>query len=300
MANDQEIYEKHEVVYHYTTASGLKGILKHQTLWATHFQFLNDFKEIEQMRLPLIDAITPVAKEVILNKFRNSLKAKRKIRELGGVNKTAILESKNIINTFYQTAFVGEENDPPIFEPYITSFCSHGDDDKYIQENGLLSQWRSYGDSAGYAVVFDTEKLCDLIGEELSRYQYTLGTFSDVVYDDGSRTFYDEFNNLIGIFEELISRFLQGEDPMMGEAIEPFINAVTRFKHQGFKEEREVRIVTSPMTKELSNFFELETGKESRPFKRTKIKKVKFRNVGSVKKPYIELFNFSRQEPLTY
>lgn len=78
MAENQQIYEKHKVLYHYTTASGLKGILDRHTLWATHYKLLNDTSEIEHMKRAPIERVIPVSKEVILEYFRSSLTAKKK------------------------------------------------------------------------------------------------------------------------------------------------------------------------------------------------------------------------------
>ncbi len=40
---------KEDVIYHYTTEEGLRGILESQCLWATHFQYLNDTEEIQHI-----------------------------------------------------------------------------------------------------------------------------------------------------------------------------------------------------------------------------------------------------------
>jgi hypothetical protein len=34
-----------EFLYHYTTENGLDGILKSDSIWATHYRFLNDLSE---------------------------------------------------------------------------------------------------------------------------------------------------------------------------------------------------------------------------------------------------------------
>jgi hypothetical protein len=50
-----DIWEEHDVVYHYTTQSGLKGMLESQTFHATYFAFLNDSQEIYQIRPRLVE-----------------------------------------------------------------------------------------------------------------------------------------------------------------------------------------------------------------------------------------------------
>lgn len=52
-----EIAKKHPYLYHYTTLEGLKGILETQTLWATHFEFLNDSSELSTFKDILSNAL---------------------------------------------------------------------------------------------------------------------------------------------------------------------------------------------------------------------------------------------------
>jgi len=46
-----------ELLYHYTTASGLLGILEKKALWATDVGYLNDYMEVELSIDELIDAL---------------------------------------------------------------------------------------------------------------------------------------------------------------------------------------------------------------------------------------------------
>jgi hypothetical protein len=42
----QKTSEVHKYLYHYTDVAGVCGILQNQSLWATHYQNLNDESEI--------------------------------------------------------------------------------------------------------------------------------------------------------------------------------------------------------------------------------------------------------------
>ena len=42
--------EEHPELFHYTSAADLQGLLRSQTLWATHAEYLNDAAEIESVR----------------------------------------------------------------------------------------------------------------------------------------------------------------------------------------------------------------------------------------------------------
>ena len=51
----KSIVEEHSELFHYTGAAGLAGIIQSQTLWATHYEYLNDSEEIKyfhKTRLP--------------------------------------------------------------------------------------------------------------------------------------------------------------------------------------------------------------------------------------------------------
>ena len=60
MPKISEVYKK---LYHYTTWDGLLGILQTQTLWATHYKFLNDFSEFAMMREKFIEHLFPIVRE---------------------------------------------------------------------------------------------------------------------------------------------------------------------------------------------------------------------------------------------
>src|ERR1700723_3779531 len=53
------IAEEHPELFHYTSAGGLEGILKTQTLWATNALFLNDRWEITAFEMLLPELLGP-------------------------------------------------------------------------------------------------------------------------------------------------------------------------------------------------------------------------------------------------
>src|SRR4051794_188276 len=53
-----------EILYHYTTAAGLIGIVQSQTLWATNAEFLNDAQELLCGRPQVRDALLKQADEL--------------------------------------------------------------------------------------------------------------------------------------------------------------------------------------------------------------------------------------------
>src|SRR5262249_37150111 len=60
----------------------------------------------------------------------------------------------------------------PILENEIIeiNFCLHTEENTI--KHGLLSQWRGYAGSAGFAIEFDEPELCELIRVENDTYAY--------------------------------------------------------------------------------------------------------------------------------
>ncbi len=62
-----KVSEENKRLYHYTTWDGLVGILKNQSLWATHYKFLNDYSETLLLKDKLIELTRPI----IHQEYRN-------------------------------------------------------------------------------------------------------------------------------------------------------------------------------------------------------------------------------------
>lgn len=112
------------VLYHYTNAEGLKGIVENGELWATSAYYLNDSAEI-LYGYRLLD----LALEKWLKRAAppESSISRGLAESLHGCFSHDALE-RNVIT--------------PI---YLTCFC---------EEGNLLSQWRAYGSSGGYSIGF--------------------------------------------------------------------------------------------------------------------------------------------------
>jgi Protein of unknown function (DUF2971) len=129
-----------EILYHYTTAAGLHGILRDQELWATNVLYMNDSAE-------LTDAVSI---------FRNVLD-----RERQGKDETQGLW---LVLTLLDTNLGSLPMDY-----FVTCFCE-GDD--------LLSQWRAYGPQGGYCLGFRSQDLAIRAGAlecRLSKVNYDQG-----------------------------------------------------------------------------------------------------------------------------
>ena len=111
------------VLYHYTTAQGLLGILESGCIWATNSRFLNDPTEIEYA----IRLFRAVAED-----------------EFAKYDPSRVRTFREWV-TFWLNYYEKEA------KVYVACFCEKGD---------LLSQWRGYGASGGgYAIGVATGHL---------------------------------------------------------------------------------------------------------------------------------------------
>lgn len=101
-----------DLLFHYTSAGGLLGILESARLWATNYRFLNDSSEIAYG----VDLFEALVKERLVDQKEPIL-----VEFLGRALHTA-------------NAFDG------MFDCYIACFCERDD---------LLNQWRAYAGSGG-------------------------------------------------------------------------------------------------------------------------------------------------------
>jgi hypothetical protein len=142
-----------EILYHYTDANGLKGILESAALWATDVRFLNDPSEFRYGG-GLVDSMLQT-----LGNF-----------DVGDDSHRAFYSG--CIEAF-SSASSGDGQ-----QLYTTSFCEQGN---------LLSQWRAYGArGGGYAVGFHTGWIKAAISgwryAELGRVEYDSRQQENVIF----------------------------------------------------------------------------------------------------------------------
>jgi hypothetical protein len=254
---DAKLLAEHPELHHYTKYAGLKGIIETNALRATHYRKLNDTMEINLLRQPLAEALGLRFTDV-LRRRRSEWEIARAIEETGGLEVAARLAAEGLVNSFYQVSF--ERRDSFSFaEPYITSFCTHAGW-PYERENGLLSQWRGYGGAGGYCLVFDTAKLAARLGGEFDAHYYVHISLAQVIYADGDAKVEDLFPVLLKRNEEFLDVVLDRGDGLLNlqDGFGPFIAGVTSYKHQGFREECEIRAVTIPASQEIAGQVQAE------------------------------------------
>jgi hypothetical protein len=241
----QKVSEAYDFLYHYTTAAGLCGIVKDQQLWATHMAYLNDAEErigFFSRRLPaLLEEPIRSAFEQLAKDAQNA----RLIDERGGIEHAT--ESEVAMLTELLRQHTVEFDDA-----YITAFC--GPPPNQEPHDGLLSQWRAYGTDGGYAIVFRTQSLEELLIAEGKVYPYHFLGWGDVDYYN-SRTGRTDVHPEAGEAELFVQSAIK-ELVTTGKKVSvDLYQQVTllscRHKHSGFREEAEVRIMAIPITERV-------------------------------------------------
>lgn len=200
---------KHSVVYHYTTAAGLLGILDSRTLWASSFQALNDTSEIRY-------GVTRIQESLTRFTLDHDLKAHGLLDELVKALEDDVLQR----------------------ELFVLS-ASHNADS--------LGLWRNYSDG-GYAIGLATEFLGQVTTSPLDgapasipniRFSGMAQGWQDVLYDT------TEQDALVhATFSHLLNGALR--EPTGSISINAarlsLAMLACRLKHPAFADEAEVRV----------------------------------------------------------
>jgi len=145
--------------------------------------------------------------------------------------------------------------------PYVFSMCVPLDE--RVRNNGLLSQWRGYGRDGGYAIVFDPADFEELLAQEAAEFAYQYLSLGDVFYygESSDQPAMEEVREAESTIESVAEKMFgpQGNPEVVSEMYVPVTMLSTLFKHWGFAEEREVRVVAIPLhhdsTEEASEAF---------------------------------------------
>jgi hypothetical protein len=271
--------EAHPELLHYTSVAGLLGILQSDSLRATHSAFLNDSTEI-------------------------SLFFEKRLARILEAGIRAELAADPDLPVRHQFASTPEEADAVVSryacdmadairtttqrfnEPYIACFSAPAND--RVRTDGLLSQWRGYGKDGGYALVFDTKRLEELLRTEASSVWYQHAQWGDVHYhqdDNDLETAEPEIHQAEDALRAAIGSFIRNPESSeeLEATFEPVATLSCLYKHWGFHEEREVRIVAIPPNEEL-----IQQGRGAGEVRPVRARKMFIR--GGTPVPYLDLF----------
>lgn len=280
---DEAFFQSHPKLFHYTSVDAFRNILKTQTLWASHYKTLNDKSELTHFENFISDGIGKILPELK--------------RHFPGNYLTTDNEEikRELVRILYSDPVI-QRNWRKHFDPYITSFCTHEYPDQgemnYVRENGLLSQWISYGGTAGCMIVFDTRKINALLNQESEEYLINTDIFK-VVYMKNTDVKIDEFPEFYNILLKMCKSTIKQD--IDKETFRRFlyesVNIKERLKHVAFSAENEVRM-------SVSLFNDNKTIREIDP-DGTKIQKeVCYRMKGNIPVPYITLFGAPKKLPI--
>jgi hypothetical protein len=234
-------------LFHYTTASGLIGIIQSKTLWATHAKFLNDTAECQLLSALLTPQVETEFLDIVprltdVGAFRPEI-----MQTLGSQLTT---EAERVTSAILETI----ERVSPI---HVTSFCRHQVAAPEC-DHGLLSQWRGYA-AGGFAIEFDESMLDDLIDVESTTFSYQGMISRKVEYENHKDA--AELSQFKGIGAAFLKVAIKDAAPNLSERpevlnilgkselssyIRAFMNALPFLKSARFKEENEYRVVALP------------------------------------------------------
>jgi hypothetical protein len=263
-------------VYHYTDTNGLFGILSSRALFASDHRYLNDSSEgtvIEDLIIPILESeIAEITPKLIAKRW-----LKPEFYDRHGIS-GHLLQARLQYKAFVRAT----QNVSPFF---VLSFCRH-DECSETSRHGLLSQWRGYAGSGGFAIEFDEKLLDGLLVAEHAAFAYAMTKSDEVLYEKFDRLFDPQvYSGVAGemiwsIFDhvKIDASELTGRKDL-DQTVLSFATTAPFLKHWGFREEREYRIVTACIRP-----TKIPEG-ERRP-----AKQIKFRQRNSLVVPYIELF----------
>jgi Protein of unknown function (DUF2971) len=200
-------------LFHYTGAAAIRGILQSRRLWASGAQYMNDWMEVVY------------GYDIIMTGLRE-LVEKRKLAE----------RSRAVFGDVLQLM---ESPDSPFIDAYFVAFCEKGN---------LLSQWRAYAGTQGFAIEFDPLAIKGKLTLTTTAPARNL-RLAKVEYDPKKQA--KNFRELIDELSETIEATdLPRED---GKAtLVEFTRTVlsswaATVKHPGFEEEQEWRVIFQPL-----------------------------------------------------
>jgi hypothetical protein len=198
---------------HYTSAATACLILKNSEIWMRQSSAMNDFREIEFGQTCIRQAWQKHRHQLNLVFDRIDARLAPRLWEW-------LCSWEQRIRT----------------ETYLTCVSEHRSREN---DHGRLSMWRAYGGSNGVALVVD--------GGPLLRGSDALGAYASPVGYHTIQSFADAFAALLSRVEQNVE-FLaqQGSEGVFQELCHTLHYAMLCTKHEGFREEREWRIVRSP------------------------------------------------------
>ena len=198
---------------HYTSASVAISIIKNKNVWLRNTQCMNDFLEVRH-GLKCLSAAWNLPKAEPLRDFINKI--------FGASFKDKFNSWIPLIET----------------ESYITCISEHPlEEDKF----GRLSMWRAYGGDSSVGLILNKDAF-ENASDDIKLQTWPVNYFDDKEFEED--------------FLRLVDRVVQNEHflkenltsvEIESYLFETFVRYAVSTKHKGFSEEREWRVIYSPM-----------------------------------------------------
>lgn len=252
-----------ETIYHYTSPSGLRGILENKCLWASNVTYFNDSKEFHQASSMLGKKLEAL-QELIQNAYHNEIletgkfveqfmnEAKstinsvpenfiKKLEDIQEYRISKLKEQQEMIQKISNKSnnFIGQKKS---YDYYACCFTKHPDQ---------LSQWRAYG---SYAVGFDPQELIDNLTPKVNN--------ANIIYKkDEQAKRINTLSNFFNFLETLLNKAtIKEQDTKIIEefAVAFFTEKIEKyfvlFKDEGFAEENERRLYLQASIEDTSKY----------------------------------------------
>lgn len=159
--------EKEDCLFHYTSASGLRGILEDKCIWATDSAFLNDSTEISYAGYAVERHIENLIQDIKITHPTPGSSDLYRMDHLSAA-KDALVKLND-----------AEEWAPTASLPHIIDGATYVS--CFTEKPDQLSQWRGYG-GRGYSVGFTRDGLNNLVIEGASPLTASTGPVVQVGY----------------------------------------------------------------------------------------------------------------------
>lgn len=207
-------------LYHYTTQTGLLGIINDRRIWATHTQYLNDRREF-------LHAVDLVRGEIqrLLNEQSTPPASAARTEALSRMQNALSLSPEHI----------------------NVCVCS------FSEDSDSLSQWRAYGGSSGFAIGFSPEVLEAAVERQswhLAQCIYDPATQLDIARALVEEVLDEHISKRPRAAAELVTEDEEDDDVFWeaGGNLLPYLYGYAPMvKHHSFEEEREWRIISRPI-----------------------------------------------------
>jgi hypothetical protein len=204
-------------LFHYTGAHGIRGILNSDSIWASGAQHMNDWMEVVYGYNMMMGTLRELVAE---GKFPE--------------------RSQEV---FKHLLRVMQQPDSPFVDAYFAAFCEKGN---------LLSQWRAYAGTQGFAIELDPLVLNGELTLTTKAPARNL-RLTKIEYEPSKQK-----KNFLRLIEELTDTIEEQHAPK-GWKSDRFLNTLVEFvrvvlsswaatvKHPGFEEEQEWRVIFQPL-----------------------------------------------------